>query len=290
MDRKRVVSLCTTASLLVCQVLGSSGCGWFFTHGPPKNYQGMSDFSCTQSIAGPVLDVVGFVWFTVNGTINGQHGALTATVIDAAASVAFMMSGTAGAIKVRNCRAARAQFPARPGPVAGPVVSRPGPMQPTGLRPSVAQPSVLQPAPAQPAVVQPAPAQPKGPKGVSQQPAASLSAPAQPATPNSVTRRPAASVAGTPRPAGPLVVQVVAVSPAVDSLRVGQTVQLTAVARSSSGTTVPYRSFAWRSSHRAVASVTSAGLVTARAVGVAIITANTGGVVGRARAVVVRRR
>ncbi len=263
MNRKRVVSLCTTAALLACLVLGGSGCGWFFVHGPPAGYQRMNDFSCTQSIAGPVLDFAGFLWFTINMDVNAQHGAVAATAIDGALTVAYVWAGLDGARKISACRAARLQMA-------------------TGVKPAPApfagQPAVYQPGPVKPAVVSPAPAPPKTPKPVTLQPAASVAAPAQPAKPQSVTQQPVASPD----------VHAIVVSPAVDSLNVGQTVQLAAVARTSSGAIVPGRVFIWRSLHRSVASVSRAGLVTARAVGVAIITAKTGDVTGRARIVVVK--
>lgn len=264
MKRNHVVSLCTTAALLGCLTLGTSACGWFFVHGPPAGYQGMNDFSCTQSVAGPVLDLAGFVWFTINGQVNAQAGRVAATAIDAAASVAFVWSGLDGAGKIKACRAAKAQLAARLG--RGPVAS-------------AGKPAAPQLGPVQPTALPPASTQPKTPKPGTQPPAAPVPASAQPATPGGMAQQ---------APAAP-VVRGVVVSPATDSLSVGQTVQLAAAARTSSGAPVPDSAFAWRSSDPAVASVNRKGLVTARAAGVAVITARAGGLAGRAKIVVIPR-
>jgi uncharacterized protein YjdB len=85
-------------------------------------------------------------------------------------------------------------------------------------------------------------------------------------------------------------VRAVVISPAEDTLAVGQRAQLIATAHSSSGAEVPNRQFSWWSSHPAVASVGAAGLVTAHAVGVATIGANSGVPTGTARIVVVAAR
>jgi len=78
----------------------------------------------------------------------------------------------------------------------------------------------------------------------------------------SVVRRPVASVA---------------VSPAAASLQVGGTIQLTAVAKDSSGTILAGRAMTWSSSNSLIATVTSAGLATALAAGTATITATSEG-------------
>ena len=83
----------------------------------------------------------------------------------------------------------------------------------------------------------------------------------------SVVRRPVASVA---------------VSPAAASLQVGGTIQLTAVAKDSSGTILAGRAMTWSSSNSLIATVTSAGLATALAAGTATITATSEGKSGAA--------
>jgi uncharacterized protein YjdB len=77
-------------------------------------------------------------------------------------------------------------------------------------------------------------------------------------------------------------VQTVVVNPAMDTLSVGEQSQLRATAYNSSGGTIPDEVFRWSSSNDAVASVSNAGLVTARAPGSVVIAANTDNVVGTA--------
>ena len=75
------------------------------------------------------------------------------------------------------------------------------------------------------------------------------------------------------------VVQLVAtvdVSPPTADRQVGQTIQLSATVRDGSGNIVTGQSVAWSSSASTVASVSSSGLVTANALGSAIITAAVG--------------
>lgn len=85
-------------------------------------------------------------------------------------------------------------------------------------------------------------------------------------------------------------IRAVVVSPATDTMSVGQTVQLVVDAFASSGTVIPNRTFTWSSSNDAIASVSNAGLVTAHAGGVAVIAANTDNVVGTASIVVTSPR
>jgi len=261
---KRIVSLCTRTTLLALPMLALSACGWFFVHGPPAGYQGMSDFSCTQSIAGPVLDLAGFTWFTINMDVNARNGNVAATAIDGALTIAFVWAGIDGARKISACRTARSQFAYRPAPARAPAAG---------------QPVVLQPGPEHPTALQAQPAPPKAALLAPKEAAVSSAAPAPPAMRGRVM----------PLPADSGIVQTVTVTPAMDSVSIAHTLQLGATARTSSGAVVPNRAMAWRSSHRAVATVNQAGLVTARAVGTAIITARTGGVVGKAKVVVVGR-
>lgn len=82
-------------------------------------------------------------------------------------------------------------------------------------------------------------------------------------------------------------VQAVVVNPGADTLAVGERVQLVATAHGSSGAAIPVSAFSWSSSNDAIASVSSAGLVTATAPGTVVIAANTANVVGTARVMVV---
>ncbi len=79
------------------------------------------------------------------------------------------------------------------------------------------------------------------------------------------------------------VAQVV-ISPPVDTLTVGEQLQLTATAHSSDGAAITAE-FSWTSSNDAIASVRF-GLVTVHANGEVVIAANADGVVGTARIVV----
>jgi len=96
--------------------------------------------------------------------------------------------------------------------------------------------------------------------------------------------------AAAPAPFGPVIVQTVVLTPAADTLAVGEQLQLTATARGSSGAEILNRAFAWSSSNDAIASVSNAGLVTAHAPGTVVIAANTTNVVGTASIVVTAPR
>jgi len=85
-------------------------------------------------------------------------------------------------------------------------------------------------------------------------------------------------------------VQTVRVTPAVDTLAIGEGVQLIASAIASSGAAVPDRPFTWSSSNDAIASVSNSGLVMTHAAGTAVIAANTNTVGGTASIVVVSVR
>ncbi len=104
--------------------------------------------------------------------------------------------------------------------------------------------------------------------------------------------RQAAQRQGEPRDlrAADVVVQTVVVSPAADTLAIGERVQLGATAYSSSGGIISNQTFTWSSSNDAVASVSNAGLVTAHANGSVVIAANTDNVVGTANIVVASPR
>src|SRR5204863_2501651 len=67
----------------------------------------------------------------------------------------------------------------------------------------------------------------------------------------------------------------VAVSPAMASIRVGQTVQLTATPKDSAGATLTGRTVTWGSGDTTVARVSRSGLVTSVAAGSATITATS---------------
>lgn len=77
-------------------------------------------------------------------------------------------------------------------------------------------------------------------------------------------------------------VATITIAPAAPSISIGQTVQLTATLRDAAGGTITGRTVTWTSSSDATASVSSAGLVTAKANGSATITADVEGQKGTA--------
>jgi uncharacterized protein YjdB len=87
----------------------------------------------------------------------------------------------------------------------------------------------------------------------------------------------------------PVPVASVQVTPAVDTVVVGQTTQLTASPRDSIGTPLPDRALGWTSSNGAVATVSAAGLVVGAQAGTVTMTATSEGKSGTARIVVLAR-
>ncbi len=81
-------------------------------------------------------------------------------------------------------------------------------------------------------------------------------------------------------PDAPAVAQVVVEAPD-STVAAGQTVQLTAAARDSSGNPLDGRTFTWASADAGIAAVSEAGLVTAVAAGQTTISATADGVTGR---------
>lgn len=87
----------------------------------------------------------------------------------------------------------------------------------------------------------------------------------------------------------PVPVATVQLSPALDTVVVGQTTQLTAVARDSIGAPLVDRVISWSSSSSTTASVSASGLVIGNAAGVVTITGSAEGKSGTARIVVLAR-
>jgi uncharacterized protein YjdB len=90
----------------------------------------------------------------------------------------------------------------------------------------------------------------------------------------------AAVTVGAPTTIGPVV--SVVVSPSSGNITVGFTQQFSATAKDANGNVVPGQTFQWSSTNPTVASVSTAGLVSAKAVGSATITASTAGKSGSA--------
>ena len=203
-------SIKVTCVALLPAMMG--GCGFVFTHGPPLGHEQRASFSCTESNAGPILDVV-WAGLTVTSAIsvasNPDHysypGAAIGTLV-AWAGVSTLAAVT-GFGKTKRCKAARQQLGAR----------------------------------------------------------------------NAQLRN-----VGRPQ-AGGATVQAVVVNPSVYTLAVGQQIQLGATAMSSGGTAIPNKEFSWSSSNNTIASVSSAGLVTANSAGSVTIAAKTENVTGTAQ-------
>jgi hypothetical protein len=96
-----------------------------------------------------------------------------------------------------------------------------------------------------------------------------------------------AEAAARRRSADLIGVQKVLITGGRDTITMGTWTQLDAKAFDSTGAVILDRSFAWSSSNDTIASVSAAGLVRARRVGTAVITANADNVIGTARLVVV---
>ena len=201
-----------------------TGCGFVFTKGPPTGHEQMESFTCTESNAGPILDIVwgglsvlGAAKVAQDPSAYGYSSSGQAWGIGVGWAVFSSMSAASGFNKSKQCRRALQQLAER-----------------------------------------------------------------------NAQRR--ANSTGAVLPAELPSVQAVDVTPSDDSVAVGERVQLVASAHSSSGTVIPNRDFIWSSSSDTTASVSNAGLVSARAVGTVVIAAKTGNVVGTARIVVTAPR
>lgn len=186
-------------------VVQASGCGYIVSQGPPDSHAQLDNFSCTESNAGPIIDIIwlGLVGVTLaTGDVSNYDAARV--ILASGASLGILGSAAAvGFNKSKRCRAAKRQLAERQ-------------------------------------------AQTRIPRGV-------------------------------------------VVSPSVDTLSIGERVQLTATAHSSSGHPIPGAVFTWSSSNAAVSSVTGSGLVTGHAIGAATIVARTDTVIGTAHVVIVGR-
>lgn len=100
-----------------CLLVLATGCGFLFVNGPPENHEKLPYFSCTESNAGPILDVVwaGIQGLALAGNANNGNGSL------AAVNVAWIVvSGAASYVgfdKTSRCRDAKLQLAMRQGQV-----------------------------------------------------------------------------------------------------------------------------------------------------------------------------
>ena len=223
MNRKPFASRLTAVAFLGLVPAATGACGFIFSHAPPDSHEQMEYFTCTESNAGPILDVI---WGGLNvlAALAAVTGPGPEPIVSRGALVAYSLSwaslsGAAAGVgfsKSRRCRAAKRA-----------LVQRQRAQGPGALR---------------------------DPRAVE------------------------------------AVVQAVVISPATDTLAIGERLQLMETAHSSSGAIVANRMFTWGSSNDAVASVSNAGLVTAHKNGTVVIAANTDNVVGTANIVVVSPR
>lgn len=213
----RFLSRSTATALAILLTIGSTGCGFIISHGPPDGYEQMAYFDCTTDNTGPILDLV---WAGLNvagalsASANPQDYTNSSQIVAVGLSwgVVSSISAATGFSKSKQCRAAKLQLAQREG---------------RGLVPR-AEPLF-----------------------------------------------------------GDSAVQAVVIQPPVDTLAVGEQVQLIAAAHNSSGSMVPNQFYAWSSSNDAIASVGPAGLVSTHATGSVVIAARTGSIVGTASIVVV---
>lgn len=203
-------------AVLAAMALNLAGCSLLFTSAPPSNYKELNSFSCTESEAAPILDVVGAALnllgaVAIAGNKEAYENPDQAVAVGLAWTAALSGSAVFGFSNAKKCREARTEAGNR-----------------NALIPATT---------AQPLTV-----------------------------------------------GGPALVEI---TPAVDTLHVGERVQLQATAQESSGALLPGLTYTWSSSNDAIASVNVAGNVFANAVGSVVIAARTGAVVGTAKIVVV---
>lgn len=63
MKPKRLVSWLSAVAVVGCLSLPVAGCGFVFSKGPPTGHEQMDSFTCNESNAGPILDIV---WASLN--------------------------------------------------------------------------------------------------------------------------------------------------------------------------------------------------------------------------------
>ena len=123
MRKRRITRYVALGSCL----LSTSSCSFVFVHGPPRGYEQMDSFSCTESRIVPVLDVVGVGASVVNAAtaedergLFGEDGSWFAPSREAqiashvVVGVVLAASAVTGFRRVDRCRAALdAFFPGR---------------------------------------------------------------------------------------------------------------------------------------------------------------------------------
>ena len=129
MKRRSPLSHASTVACTVLLPLSASACGFIFSHGPPEGHENMTYFSCTESNAGPILDII---WGALNvlGAISVASDPSSYDSPDQTIAVGLAwgaVSAPAAAVgfnKSRRCRDAKQQLAARQAhapPVQGPI-------------------------------------------------------------------------------------------------------------------------------------------------------------------------
>lgn len=118
------------ALLVALAAFGSPGCGFIITNGPPADHATMPYFSCTESKAGPILDVV---WAGLNlaGTavVAANPGDYRDETLTIAGGIGWGVLSTASAVtgfkKVSRCREAKLEWALRRGDSVPPAAEPP---------------------------------------------------------------------------------------------------------------------------------------------------------------------
>jgi hypothetical protein len=109
--------------LLGLLTIANSGCGLIFSHAPPEGYEEMDHFTCTESNAGPIIDVV---WGSLNvlgalvAASNPDEYESSTVVVGLSWGVVSSISAGVGFNKSKKCRAAKQEVAARHAEERGP--------------------------------------------------------------------------------------------------------------------------------------------------------------------------
>ena len=101
MNRTRFASRLTAVAFLGLVPAATGACGFILSHAPPVGHEQMDSFTCTESVAAPIVD--GLYGFLVFGTVLG----LGAQISGLAFAGFFNVAAGVGFSKSRKCRAAK---------------------------------------------------------------------------------------------------------------------------------------------------------------------------------------
>lgn len=130
----------------VLLVLGTCSCSWLFTKGPPPDHEALAEFSCTERMVAPVLDVaLGGItlWNGVEDAVRpgrdveglSDAGSL---MVGGGWALLLGLSARSGYKRVKQCRAALNDLADRTDPSPG--SSRGGPVGLAPRKPGVVVP------------------------------------------------------------------------------------------------------------------------------------------------------